>query len=64
MILKKSHDGYCISQFVVDEMYSYICLRIFPVLWQNYVKNYTTTVGTIIYVFIVDITCTFENIYS
>ena len=32
----------CIGQFVVNEMYSYICLRVF--LWK---KKYTTTVATL-----------------
>ena len=36
----------CIGQFLVNEMYSYICLPIFSVLW-HFKKNCTTTVGTI-----------------
>ena len=36
----------CIAQFAVNEMYSHICLRVFPVLWY-FEKIYTTSVGTI-----------------
>lgn len=34
------------SRFVVVEMYSYICWRVFPLLWY-FGKKYTTTIGTI-----------------
>ena len=45
--ISKYREKVCISQFDVNEMYSYICLCVFPVLW-NFEKKCTTTVGNII----------------
>ena len=42
----KYRESVCIGQFVVNEIYSYICLCVFPVLC-HFEKKYTTTVGTI-----------------
>ena len=36
----------CFGQLVVNETFSNICLRVFPVLWL-FEKKYTTIVGTI-----------------
>ena len=43
----KDCEKVCICQFVDNQMYSYIYLHVFPVLW-HFEKKYTTTVRTII----------------
>ena len=37
-----------VYSFVVNEMYSYICLGVFPIL-LHFERKYTTTVGSIIH---------------
>ena len=34
IFIQKHSEKVCIGQFVVNEMHSYICLHIFPVLWH------------------------------
>ena len=46
IFLEKFRESVCIAQFFfINEIYSYICLRVFPVLWN--LKIPTTTVGII-----------------
>ena len=48
------HKKYCknvyINQYAVNEMYSHICLHVFPVLW-HFKKKLYTTIGTLYFHF-------------